>query len=790
LFAILLSCANAQVYHDPNEPIADPLTGKVLTSRPTAFGKYLNSKFLNVAAKHNGGKAKAAFSQDFYPIDRAIDGVTTGHEGWAWHGRIDKALAMFEFKQDYRVSRIRLLSGVGRFNDHHVTAFQVWYTNATGYMLPPAVHWFPHYHWQPIVDMQPTTLETVVVGNRVYTNGEEEVVIRFSPVRARAFLLKVDAADSDANNAVVTEFEVFTADADEPNAPIPLGIPEFVDHSWVAPPPKGISWKSVEIAGALPGAQATLLLPAPDTERGGLDVVPYRLWSERISTAGNKSRVQFPLTYLEACKELGFDAAGEMRRLSNGRWFTPLHAKVPYQQYHLKPSKAASYCETLCDQTPIAVEGQGVHVSPNSTCRALEGSEFLFVGDSRMRQHFLATIAYLRGVNLRGYVNPSHPHFYGQQNHEHWHPPGRAESCSSSMPHGFELECAGVTGGQATVCDGRVILRLEETDDRERALKRLEDWMDVRRACEDAGTCPSKFLFIIMSIVIPGIRKFSSAEPIRPLVPLLDVPQYLRQTVGIVDEAWQAAGERSSWFYTGGGRAASAKITLIWSLIEPFAFSQPLHAVHNRNITQLNAETRQQLDVSGIPVIDGFRIAIDRVDCHPDNLHWCSVVQNAKVGILLTFARQIVEKINEEELLVRTREEMDRQSERAQQVAQEILRVEAVEEKRAQDAEKKRKKAAEEARARKKAEEEEERRRKKEKVAEKFAKFQKKAAKKTTKAQDQAPEDETCSAQSPGDCKGGDTASTCSDGSCRPTFEVSGSESFKGRDSLPPEAVV
>lgn len=140
-----------QVYHDPSEPIVDPETGKLLTSRPTAFGKYLNTKvranrlrgrrlndlpsflsasatrlqFLNVAARHNGGTVKSAFSQDYYPIDRAIDGVTTGHEGWAYHGRLDKALAMFEFKQEYRVSRFRLLSGVGRFTDHHVTAFQV-----------------------------------------------------------------------------------------------------------------------------------------------------------------------------------------------------------------------------------------------------------------------------------------------------------------------------------------------------------------------------------------------------------------------------------------------------------------------------------------------------------------------------------------------------------------------------------------------------------------------------------------------------------------------------------------
>ena len=52
-------------------------------------------------------------------------------------------------------------------------------------------------------------------------------------------------------------------------------------------------------------------------------------------------------------------------------------------------------------------------------------------------------------------------------------PPGRQESCGSSMPHGFELECAGVVGGVATLCNGSVILRIEETDDRQKLVKRL-----------------------------------------------------------------------------------------------------------------------------------------------------------------------------------------------------------------------------------------------------------------------------------------------------------------------------
>ena len=57
---------------------------------------------------------------------------------------------------------------------------QVWYTNSTSFMMPPAIHWFPHYYWQPIIDLQPVTLDTVVVGNRVFTNGEEEVIAYIS----------------------------------------------------------------------------------------------------------------------------------------------------------------------------------------------------------------------------------------------------------------------------------------------------------------------------------------------------------------------------------------------------------------------------------------------------------------------------------------------------------------------------------------------------------------------------------------------------------------------------------
>jgi len=34
------------------------------------------------------------------------------------------------------------------------------------------------------------------------------------------------------------------------------------------------------------------------------------------------------------------------------------------------------------------------------------------------------------------------------------------------------------------VCDGSVVLRLEESDDETRSLKRLEHWMQIRKGCE------------------------------------------------------------------------------------------------------------------------------------------------------------------------------------------------------------------------------------------------------------------------------------------------------------------
>jgi hypothetical protein len=118
-----------------------------------------------------------------------------------------------------------------------------------------------------------------------------------------------------------------------------------------------------------------------------------------------------------------------MRKLNSGRWFTPLSAKSDYVQPHLKSG--------------LITQGMRVRTPPNETCEHLSGTDFLFLGDTRTRHTFLSTVAYFRGASLRGFINPGHAAFYGTQDGNYWHPPGRGESCGATMPYGFELECAG-----------------------------------------------------------------------------------------------------------------------------------------------------------------------------------------------------------------------------------------------------------------------------------------------------------------------------------------------------------
>jgi hypothetical protein len=57
-------------------------------------------------------QVRAGYSQPGFEVASSIDGVTTGELGWAYHGQIYKAIAMYSFKEDYRISSLRLLSGV------------------------------------------------------------------------------------------------------------------------------------------------------------------------------------------------------------------------------------------------------------------------------------------------------------------------------------------------------------------------------------------------------------------------------------------------------------------------------------------------------------------------------------------------------------------------------------------------------------------------------------------------------------------------------------------------------
>ena len=68
------------------------------------------------------------------------------------------------------------------------------------------------------------------------------------------------------------------------------------------------------------------------------------------------------------------------------RRFLSVLATTVADTFHIIMTQVRRYCDQACDQTPLAVEGQGVHTLPSNTCAALAGAEFIFIGDTRMRQ--------------------------------------------------------------------------------------------------------------------------------------------------------------------------------------------------------------------------------------------------------------------------------------------------------------------------------------------------------------------------------------------------------------------
>ena len=81
----------------------------------------VDSMARNVALSEHGGRAQAKYNQGHFDVLRSIDGVEDGHDnGWAYHGQLADAEAMFVFSSSSRVRRVTLVSGAGR-NDHHLT---------------------------------------------------------------------------------------------------------------------------------------------------------------------------------------------------------------------------------------------------------------------------------------------------------------------------------------------------------------------------------------------------------------------------------------------------------------------------------------------------------------------------------------------------------------------------------------------------------------------------------------------------------------------------------------------
>ena len=165
----------------------------------------------NVAAHAHGGSALAAFSQEQFDVSRSIDGVATGHaNGWAYHGRLHEAEAMYRFSAKSRVRRVVLLSGVGR-PDHHLTHAMIYYSTSpdprladdSWFELPLAVD--PVHLSAP----PPPRVRVVDQGRVMMENGVEEVRLECDFVAATAIKLIVLGSDAANGNAVVTEVEVW-----------------------------------------------------------------------------------------------------------------------------------------------------------------------------------------------------------------------------------------------------------------------------------------------------------------------------------------------------------------------------------------------------------------------------------------------------------------------------------------------------------------------------------------------------------------------------------------------------
>jgi hypothetical protein len=106
----------------------DPYDMLVSSSVYTVDVPLVDAMARNVALSAHGGRAQAKYNQGHFDISRSIDGVEEGQDnGWAYHGLLAEAEAMFVFSTSSRVRRVVLVSGAGR-PDHHLTHVMLAYS--------------------------------------------------------------------------------------------------------------------------------------------------------------------------------------------------------------------------------------------------------------------------------------------------------------------------------------------------------------------------------------------------------------------------------------------------------------------------------------------------------------------------------------------------------------------------------------------------------------------------------------------------------------------------------------
>ena len=186
------------------------------------------TRCLNVARSDNGAHAESDGQKAGFGPFKAVDGKIRGtygehgemalHSGWSWGTNLQQAMFLVAFDRMYSINRIKVFSGVG-FVNQKITAFRLLFCNVKGGA------YFSGYDtqscWKPIPNVTAVNNwnsegETLFRISKEKKNiveahrGVQMVELAMPPIRASGISIQVMSTDSQDNDGVLTEIEVYT----------------------------------------------------------------------------------------------------------------------------------------------------------------------------------------------------------------------------------------------------------------------------------------------------------------------------------------------------------------------------------------------------------------------------------------------------------------------------------------------------------------------------------------------------------------------------------------------------